>query len=173
MNIDQLRLLNKTFRMKKINITRRSVARCAVLSLLVALAYFVLSHFGGPGCEMREESKEAYQKLKWSTDFTLMEGCLFWMPTDNDTALRQLLTEPEATRICRSLIRKAATAGKLYGLYGLWLIDQEAFEQERPHLIESNLPVLVGRIRRECITVGKVAKEMEKRVDPVIPTEEK
>lgn len=77
--------------------------------------------------------------------------------------LRQLLKEPEPLVRCQKLLTEGTPAGQLYGLLGLSLLDQQAFQQALPRYRDSKTVIQsVGGCVHFSTTEAQVAKEIEK-----------
>ena len=81
--------------------------------------------------ELSKNGRMAYEKLVNVGMFAVGPVGFGGQTTDGELALHVLLTERNATRALKSLVKVASLEGRLYGLFGLRLNDIDAQRRKR------------------------------------------
>jgi hypothetical protein len=134
--------------------------------LLLSLLVFTLTTTTAP-CG---DANHAQHKLAQEAPEKLLNAKLFTLgPVDEDAKISQadywfraLIKRPDAIAECKKLIGNGSPAGQLYGLLGLRLLDQPAFETALPKFKDSPTAV---KIQFGCIeenaTTGDIAARIQ------------
>lgn len=133
------------------------------LLLLVAFAFPAFLHAGDPDWAAAKLARETYDTVKSAERFTIGGVGIAGIPSRQETVFRQLLKQPEPLARCQKLITEATAAGQFYGLLGLRLLDQQAFQTALPRYKDSktDIPTISGCIVMHT-TAAKLAKQIEK-----------
>lgn len=131
--------------------------------LFMAFALPLLTHAGTPDRATAELARGAYSTVKTAERFSVGGVGYAGIPSRQETAFRQLLKQPEALVQCQKLLTEATPAGQLYGLLGLRLLDQQAFQAALPRYKDAKTDILT---MSGCIvmhtTAAKLARQIEK-----------
>ena len=130
--------------------------------LFMAVALAVLAHAGDPDWAAAKLAREAYGTVKTAERFTVGGVGYAGIPSRQEAAFRQLLKQSEPLAQCQKLLTEATPAGQLYGLLGLRLLDQQAFQAALPRYkdAKTDIPTMSGCIVTHT-TAAKLAKQIQ------------
>ena len=137
-----------------------------IKALLIALSLPVLAHAadsGGPAAKpAATPAEEAYRIVKTAALFSIGPVGEEGRPSKREAAFRQLLKQPEPLARCQKLLTEATPAGQLYGLLGLRLLDEKAFQAALPAYknLETEIPTMTG-----CILTRVKAADIAARIE--------
>jgi hypothetical protein len=81
--------------------------------------------------------KPAYDTVKTAERFAIGRVGEAGIFSEQESALRELLKQPNALFRCQKLLSDGTPAGQLYGLLGLRLLDESTFKAALPRFIAS------------------------------------
>ena len=81
---------------------------------------------------MPARGQDAYDTVKTAGMFTVGGVGYAGTRTPSELAFRELLKQPEPLVHCKKLLEEGTPAGQMYGLLGLHLLDQDAFQAVLP-----------------------------------------
>jgi hypothetical protein len=125
------------------------------------LSSFLLARI--PGRAAEDSATDPYAIVKKTDCFTVGGVGFAGIKSRQEVAFRQLLEEPQPLVRCQKLLGEATLEGKLYGLLGLRLLDEQAFRAALPRFTESKAEVSTMRgCAMMHMPAARLAKEMEK-----------
>lgn len=86
-------------------------------------------------------NKPAYETVKTAGGFAIGRVGVAGIISEQESAFRELLKQPDALVQCQKLIGAGTPAGQLYGLLGLRLLDESAFNAALPRYIDSKTDI--------------------------------
>ncbi len=106
--------------------------------------------------------RETYHTVRTAARFTVGGVGEAGIPSRQETAFRLLLKQPDPVVQCRNLLTEGTPAGQLYGLLGLRLLDQKAFQAALPRYQDSatSIQTMSGCLGFQT-TAAKLAKQIE------------
>jgi hypothetical protein len=131
--------------------------------LLISVALSSLACAGDLDSAAAKLERPAYDTVKTAEHFAIGRVGAAGIISAQETAFRQLLKQPDAVALCQKLLNDGTPAGQLYGLLGLRLLDQKAFQTALPRYADSKTDI---ETVRGCIvthtTAGALAQQIEK-----------
>jgi hypothetical protein len=128
-------------------------------SFVVFLVALALTAFAGAA---EAPAKDAYETVKTAPHFTIGGVGIAGIPSSQENAFRKLLKESGALERCQRLTTEATPAGQFYGLLGLRILDQKAFEAALPRYTDSKteVPTMSG-----CIAMRTAAATLAGKIE--------
>lgn len=129
------------------------------------IVFFALARlvFGAPPNPPRaQQSLSDYETVRRSMQFSVGGVGFAGVTARTEIAFRNLLRSPTAAQDCRKLLSEATTAGQLYGLLGLKLLNDPAYETaaSRYKLSRSQASVASG-----CVVSPRAVAEIANYID--------
>jgi len=107
--------------------------------------------------ELGPAGKDAFALLLHTAEFSGPTVGAIGITPDSVYAFRVLLSEPSSLEVFRILVQEASLAGQLYGLAGLYLLDELAFQSAHERF----------QHRREPVMTHAGCSEAEERLEDV------
>lgn len=105
-----------------------------LLLLVLPLALCALATASEPSAVT---DKTAYETVRTTESFAIGRVGVAGIISKQENAFRELLHQPDALAQCQKLLAEGTPAGQLYGLLGLRLLDESAFDAALPRYTAS------------------------------------
>ena len=106
-------------------------------------------------------AEEAYNTVKTAAWFTIGGVGIAGTTAPQEKAFRELLKQPEPAARCQKLLVEGSPAGQLYGLLGLRLLDQQAFQTALPRYKDSKTVITTAS---GCLVLPTTSAEVAQQI---------